>query len=69
MTEEIVHLARARHFFPGVPSRSTVYRWIREGICHNGEQVFLEGMMVGGRMFVKRSEADRFLKRLNTIRH
>jgi hypothetical protein len=51
---------------PGSPSVWTIRLWIIHGYeARNGQRVFLEGIRVGKRWFVKRDNVEAFVRRIN----
>lgn len=64
--DEYIHLTKLPAFVPGRPHKSTIFRWIQLGVvAPNGERIKLETNRVGGRIFVKLSDLQTFLNRLN----
>lgn len=51
-------VARREFFGPGAPSKQTLEKWIARGTT---EGVYLEGVVLDGKMYVRRRDVERFL--------
>lgn len=51
-------VARREFFGPGAPSKQTFEKWIARGTT---EGVYLEGVVLDGKMYVRRRDVERFL--------
>lgn len=49
--------------FPGCPASTTVWRWARHGRkCRDGSHVFLEHVVVGGKIFIPERAIETFIQ-------
>ena len=62
--ETLVSGIKARQAFPIVPSESTYWRWMLNGVGG----VLLESIVIGGRRYVSLESIDRFIEARNAKR-
>jgi len=63
--EALIPLAEARHFWPGAPHASTLWRACRYGVrASNGRRVRLEHARYGRRVYTSPAAIERFGRRL-----
>jgi len=66
--DDLVPMARAPKRIPGRPHRSTIHRWMKDGILlPDGTRAHLKGHRVGRRIFIAPEDLDAFVEKLRKI--
>lgn len=56
-------LPQAARLCPGKPNAATVWRWARRGlVARNGQQIFLDHVRIGTRVYVTLAALDKFFR-------